>query len=191
MATACCWSWQLHAAGHGHCMLLVMATACCWSWPLHAVGHGHLMLLVMAAACSWSWPLHASGLGHCMLLIMAIACCWPWPLHAAGMATACCWSWPMDNVMPLLLSGRIGCVVASGLWYLVRIPSETLWFMGRIWILQVALGGYFLYIFWGNGLSIDLPSLTPLSVAGCGRLRVLAAHGDTSVASLQVVKFGK
>ena len=33
----------------------------------------------------------------------------------------------------------------------------------------------------------DLPSLTPLSVASCGRLQLGVAHGATSVALLQVV----
>ena len=33
----------------------------------------------------------------------------------------------------------------------------------------------------------DLPSLTPLSVAGCGRLQLGVAHFATSVALLQVV----
>ena len=32
----------------------------------------------------------------------------------------------------------------------------------------------------------DLPSLTPLSVAGCGRLQLGASHWVTSVALLQV-----
>ena len=43
---------------------------------------------------------------------------------------------------------------------------------------------------WGWGLTatqFDLPSLTPLSVAGCGRLQLGVAHLATSVALLQVV----
>ena len=34
---------------------------------------------------------------------------------------------------------------------------------------------------------LDLPSLMPLSVAGCGRLQLGVAHWATSVALLQVV----
>ena len=34
---------------------------------------------------------------------------------------------------------------------------------------------------------LDLPSLTPLSVAGCGRLQLGVPHWATSVALLQVV----
>ena len=34
---------------------------------------------------------------------------------------------------------------------------------------------------------LDLPSLTPLSVAGCDRLQLRAAHWVTSVSLLQVV----
>ena len=34
---------------------------------------------------------------------------------------------------------------------------------------------------------LDLPSLTPLSVAGCGRLQLEAAHWATWVTLLQVV----
>ena len=34
---------------------------------------------------------------------------------------------------------------------------------------------------------LDVPSRTPLSVAGCGRLRQAVAHLATSVALLQVV----
>ena len=33
----------------------------------------------------------------------------------------------------------------------------------------------------------DLPSLMPLSVAGCGRLQLLVAHWAASVALLQLV----
>ena len=41
---------------------------------------------------------------------------------------------------------------------------------------------------WGVTASqLDLPSLTPLSVAGCGRLQLGAAHWATSVTLLQVV----
>ena len=39
----------------------------------------------------------------------------------------------------------------------------------------------------GNGQSLDLPSLAPLYVAGCGRLQLGAPHWATSVALLQVV----
>ena len=39
----------------------------------------------------------------------------------------------------------------------------------------------------GNGHQLELPSLTLLSVAGCGRLHLRAAHWVTSVALLQVV----
>ena len=34
---------------------------------------------------------------------------------------------------------------------------------------------------------LDLPSLTPLFVAGCGRLQLRVAHWATSVALLQLV----
>ena len=41
---------------------------------------------------------------------------------------------------------------------------------------------------WGVTASqLDLPSLMPLSVAGCGRLQPGAAHCASSVTSLQVV----
>ena len=41
---------------------------------------------------------------------------------------------------------------------------------------------------WGVTASqMDLPSLTPFSVAGCDRLQLEAAHWATSVALLQVV----
>ena len=41
---------------------------------------------------------------------------------------------------------------------------------------------------WGVATSqLDLPSLTALSVAGCGRLQLGALHLATSVALLQVV----
>ena len=41
---------------------------------------------------------------------------------------------------------------------------------------------------WGITASqLDLPSLTPLSVAGCGRLQLEAAHWATWVTLLQVV----
>ena len=42
----------------------------------------------------------------------------------------------------------------------------------------------------GRGVSVsqlDLPSLTPLSVAGCGRLQLEAAHWATWVTLLQIV----
>ena len=39
----------------------------------------------------------------------------------------------------------------------------------------------------GATSQMDQPSLTPLSVAGCGRLRQGVAHWATSVALLQVV----
>ena len=41
---------------------------------------------------------------------------------------------------------------------------------------------------WGvTAGQLDLPPLTPLSVAGCGRLQLRAAHWATSVALLQAV----
>ena len=40
---------------------------------------------------------------------------------------------------------------------------------------------------WGKARQLDLPSLTPLSVADCGRLQMGAVHWSTSVALLQVV----
>ena len=44
------------------------------------------------------------------------------------------------------------------------------------------------YIGWGvTANQLDLPSLTPLSVAGCGRLQMGAPHWAASVALLQVV----
>ena len=42
----------------------------------------------------------------------------------------------------------------------------------------------------GRGITasqLDLPSLTPLSVAGCGGLQLVAVHWATSVVLLQVV----
>ena len=39
----------------------------------------------------------------------------------------------------------------------------------------------------GATSQLDLPSLTPLSVAGCGPLHITVAHWATSIALLQVV----
>ena len=52
---------------------------------------------------------------------------------------------------------------------------------------QVNLRGTALYIGGGIGNSMDLPSLTPLSIAGCGRLHLDAPHWSTSVSLLQVL----
>ena len=55
--------------------------------------------------------------------------------------------------------------------------------------MQVALKGYFPAKdgeVTASQLQIDLPSLTPLSVAGCDRLQLGAPHWTSSVALLQV-----
>ena len=52
----------------------------------------------------------------------------------------------------------------------------------------VALSGYCPVKGGGSTVSeLDLPSLTPLSLAGCGRLQLEAAHWATWVTLLQVV----
>ena len=53
--------------------------------------------------------------------------------------------------------------------------------------MQVELSGHFPVKGGGNGQSFDLPSQTPLSVAGRGRLQLGAAHWATSVTLLQAV----
>ena len=52
---------------------------------------------------------------------------------------------------------------------------------------QLALRGYCPVTGGGTTSQLDLPSVTPLSIAGCGRLQLGAANWATSVVLLQVV----
>ena len=64
-----------------------------------------------------------------------------------------------------------------------RFPAET----ASIYTVREALRGY-CHVSGGVAVSqSDLPSLTPLSVAGCGQLQLGVAHWATSVSLLQVV----
>ena len=84
------------------------------------------------------------------------------------------------------LSGSTGKVVAS---HAKISGSRPDWQRENyMYCALVALRGYCLVK--GGGVTasqLDLPSLTPLSVAGCGRLQLEAAHWATWVTLLQVV----
>ena len=77
------------------------------------------------------------------------------------------------------LSGRIGKVVAS--------HAERCTFESRLWLsctdLYYARGAQRVQPMRVGGApsQLDLPSLTPLSVAGCGRLQLGVPHWATSV----------
>ena len=68
--------------------------------------------------------------------------------------------------------------------------QQVLWFAAQP-ALQCAIRGaqgVLPCVGWGGATSqLDLPSLTPLSVAGCGWLQLGAPHLDTSVNLLRVV----
>ena len=63
--------------------------------------------------------------------------------------------------------------------YLKQSISSTSYALGTRGVLPTRVGG--------ATSQLDLPSLTPLSVAGCGRLQLGVPHRATSVALLQVV----
>ena len=68
----------------------------------------------------------------------------------------------------------------------MQLRHSDLW--RALCIVKVRLRTYTsLYSVWVTASQLDLPSLTPLSVAGCIRLQLLADHWVTSVALLQVV----
>ena len=78
-----------------------------------------------------------------------------------------------------ILGGRIGKVVAS--------HAEGCKIESQLWLgctdLYYARGTQGLLPMWVGGATsqLDLPSLTPLSVAGCGRLQLGDPHWATSV----------
>ena len=60
--------------------------------------------------------------------------------------------------------------------------QQVLWFAARIALCNTwSSGGTALSRVGGATSQLDLPSLTPLSVAGCGRLQLGAPHWATSV----------
>ena len=80
---------------------------------------------------------------------------------------------PMDNT----LSFRIGKVAASHAEFAGSIPAEA----RLIYTLHDSLIGVLLMRVWGATRRLDLPSLAPLSVAGCSRLQLGVPHWATSV----------
>ena len=87
------------------------------------------------------------------------------------------------------LSGRTSNVVTSHAAEIVRSISEQNRGCIDLYVLCAsgAQGALLGEEWWVTASQLDLPSLTPLSVAGLGRLQLGAAHCATSVTSLQVV----
>ena len=84
------------------------------------------------------------------------------------------------------MSGSTGKVVASH----ARISRSSPGLTERDLSVLCASGAQGALPCEGRGVTasqLDLPSLTPLSVAGCGRLQLEAAHWVTWVTLLQVV----
>ena len=79
------------------------------------------------------------------------------------------------------LSGRTGNALVwhtSGRAFVSRLLQQVLRFVGRVNTVQYVE----LRVYCPSPPSqLDLPSLTPLSVAGCGRLQLGAPHWATSV----------
>ena len=74
------------------------------------------------------------------------------------------------------MSGRIGKVVASHAVVARSIPAEV----ALIYTMHEALRGNAMRV-GGATSDLDLPSLTPFSVAGCGWLQLRVQHWATSV----------
>ena len=75
------------------------------------------------------------------------------------------------------LSGRIGEEVASHAAVAMSIPADA----ALIYTMHEALGGVLLIRVGGETSQLDLPSLMPLSVAGCGQLQLRVPRWATSV----------
>ena len=85
-----------------------------------------------------------------------------------------------------ILTGSTGKVVASH----AEIPSSSPGLTERDLYTLCASGAHGVLPCKGWGVTVsqlDLPSLTPLSGAGCGRLQLEASHWATWVTLLQVV----
>ena len=78
------------------------------------------------------------------------------------------------------LSGRIGNVVASNAEG-CKTESRLYKFELYRFILCTRRSGGTAHVGVGTTSELDLPSLTPLSVAGCGRLQLGVPHWATSV----------
>ena len=91
----------------------------------------------------------------------------------------------IDDNATHTLSGRVGKVVASHAdWRLqARFTAEA----APIYSVYEGAQGVLPMMARGVTSQLDLQSLTPLSVAGCGRLQLGVAHQATSVALLQLV----
>ena len=83
------------------------------------------------------------------------------------------------------LSGLTGSVLAwhsEGSMFEALWVQQVLWFATRISLCNTwSSGGTALCRVGGATSQLDLPSLTPFSVAGCGRLQLGAPHWATSV----------
>ena len=83
------------------------------------------------------------------------------------------------------LSGRTGSALAwrsEGRTFASQSVQKVLWFAARIELCNTwSSGGTALCRVEGATSQLDLPSLTPLSVAGCGRLQLGVFHYATSV----------
>ena len=85
----------------------------------------------------------------------------------------------------LRLSGRTGSALvwhSEGRTFAAESVQQVLWFAVRIAVCNTwSSGGTALCRVAGATSELDLPSLTPLSVAGCGWLQLEAPHWATSV----------
>ena len=146
------------------------------SWQ-HNAGRRTLLLpinLGVQIIVLWRRPHHVWLISSWIQIRKSITCCYE---HCHYQIT---WSWYSENFewphrqcVSLVFWSRT---------FAADSVQQVLWFVARIVVCNtLSSGGTALCRVWGAISQLDLPSLTPLSVAGCGWLQLGVPHWATSV----------